>query len=220
MASILKRLVVGRPMASADEHHTLLPKIIALAVFASDAISSTAYATEEILHVLVPVAAAEALDSLVPISLIVMAMLAVVVTSYRQTIYAYPTGGSSYVVSKANLGERPALVAGASVLVDYVLTVAVSISAGTAAIISAFPELRDERVLLCLGFIAVLMLANLRGLKESGTVFAVPTYVYIVSLGVMLAYGLYRVFFQDLGELPVGAEEIHRYDEFTDGRYS
>src|SRR5262245_30961123 len=113
MASIMKRVLVGRPMASADEHHTLLPKIIALAVFASDAISSTAYATEEILHVLVPVAGAEALDALIPISLIVMAMLAVVVTSYRQTIYAYPTGGSSYVVSQEQHGEKPTLVAGA-----------------------------------------------------------------------------------------------------------
>jgi amino acid transporter len=217
MASIIKRLVVGRPMASADEHHTLLPKVVALAVFASDAISSTAYATEEILHVLVPVAADEALESLVPISLIVMAMLAVVVTSYRQTIHAYPTGGSSYVVSRENLGEKPALVAGASVLVDYVLTVAVSISAGVAAITSAVPELRDQRVALCLGFIALLMLANLRGLKESGTVFAVPTYIYIASLGAMLVWGLYQVFFQDLGPLPPNTE---RYDELTDGAFS
>ena len=216
MASVLKRLVVGRPLASADEHHTLLPKVIALAVFASDAISSTAYATEEILHVLVPVAADDALDSLVPISLIVMVMLVVVVTSYRQTIHAYPTGGSSYVVSKENLGEKPALVAGASVLVDYVLTVAVSISAGVAAITSAVPELRDRRVALCLGFIALLMLANLRGLKESGTVFAVPTYIYIASLGAMIAYGLYRVYFDDLGPLPVVES---RYEDFTDGRY-
>jgi len=217
MASIMKRVLVGRPMASADEHHTLLPKVIALAVFASDAISSTAYATEEILHVLVPVAAEDALDSLIPISLIVMAMLIVVVTSYRQTIFAYPAGGSSYVVSKENLGEKPSLVAGASVLVDYVLTVAVSISAGVAAITSAVPDLRDQRVPLCLGFIALLMLANLRGLKESGTVFAVPTYVYILSLGGMIAYGLYRVFSGDLDALPPVAE---RYDEFTDGKYS
>jgi amino acid transporter len=219
VASILKRILVGRPLASADEHHTLLPKVIALAVFASDAISSTAYATEEILHVLVPVAAADALDSLVPISLIVMAMLAVVVTSYRQTIYAYPTGGSSYVVSKTNLSEKPALVAGASVLVDYVLTVAVSISAGVAAITSAVPDLRDQRVLLCLFFIGVLMLANLRGLKESGTVFALPTYVYIFSLAAMLVWGLYQVFFRDLGPLPLGEAEIERYNEFTDGKF-
>lgn len=217
MASILKRLVVGRPLASADEHHTLLPKLIALAVFASDAISSTAYATEEILHVLVPVAADDALGSLVPISLIVMVMLVVVVTSYRQTIIAYPTGGSSYVVSKTNLGEKPALVAGASVLVDYVLTVAVSISAGVAAITSAAPGLRDQRVPLCLAFIALLMFANLRGIKESGRMFAVPTYVYILSLGAMVGYGLYRAFFGDLDALPPVTE---RYDEFTDGKYS
>ena len=216
MASVLKRVLVGRPLASADEHHTLLPKVIALAVFASDAISSTAYATEEILHVLVPVAADGALDSLVPISLIVMVMLAVVVTSYRQTIHAYPTGGSSYVVSRENLGEKPALVAGAAVLVDYVLTVAVSISAGVAAITSAVPELRDQRVPLCLAFIVLLMVANLRGLKESGTVFAVPTYVYIVSLGAMLVWGLYQVFAGDLSALP---PDVERYEHLTDGAY-
>ena len=114
MASILKRLVVGRPLASADEAHTRIIKIVALAVFASDAISSTAYASEEILHVLVPVAAADALEYLIPISLVVVPLLIIVSFSYRQTIHAYPSGGGSYVVSKDNLGEKPALIAGAS----------------------------------------------------------------------------------------------------------
>ena len=121
-------------------------------------------------------------------------------------------------MSKENLGEKPALIAGASLLVDYVLTVAVSISAGVAAITSAVPELRDQRVPLCLGFIAVLMLANLRGLKESGTVFAVPTYVYIVSLGGLIAYGLYRVVHRRPRRRSRRSTE--RYDEFTDGAYS
>jgi amino acid transporter len=217
VASVLKRVVVGRPLASADEHHTRLIKLVALAVFASDAISSTAYATEEILHVLVPVAAADALGYLVPISLVVVPVLAIVAFSYRQTIHAYPTGGGSYIVSKDNLGEKPALVAGASLLVDYVLTVAVSISAGVAAITSAVDDLRPYRVEICLAFIALLMFANLRGLKESGTVFAFPTYLYIVAVGALVLYGFVRVFGGDLDPLAPVAE---RYDEFTDGDYS
>ena len=214
MASVLKRILVGRPLSSDAESHQRILKVFALAIFASDAISSTAYATEEILHVLVPIAAAEALEYLIPISLVVMALMAIVVTSYRQVIFAYPTGGGSYQVSQDNLGEKPALVAGASLMVDYTLTVAVSISAGTAAITSAFPELRDQRVYLCLGFILILMLANLRGLKESATVFAIPTYVYVVTLAALIGYGLYRVYFGDLDALPPVQE---RYDEFTKG---
>jgi amino acid transporter len=201
MPSVIKRLLVGRPLASADEGHQRLIKIVALAVFASDAISSTAYATEEILLVLVPVAGFAALEYLIPIAIVVTILLAIVVTSYRQTIYAYPNGGGSYIVSKDNLGETPALVAGSSLMVDYVLTVAVSVSAGVAAITSAYPDLRDQRVLLCLGFIALMTLANLRGLKEAGSIFAVPTYVYLVALAALIAYGLYRSYTGDLQPL-------------------
>src|SRR3954449_2930254 len=153
MASVLKRLLVGRPLASADEGHQRLGKLIALAVFASDAISSTAYAGEEVLLVLLPVATVEqSLNVLVPISIIVMILLAIVVTSYRQTLFAYPSGGGSYIVSRENLGETPSLVAGASLLVDYILTVAVSISAGVAAIVSIpqFQGGHEQRVLICL----------------------------------------------------------------------
>jgi amino acid transporter len=214
VASILKRLLVGRPLASADESHQRILKVFALAIFASDAISSTAYATEEILHVLVPIAAEEALEYLIPISFVVMVLMAIVVASYRQVIHAYPNGGGSYQVSQDNLGEKPALVAGASLMVDYTLTVAVSISAGTAAITSAFPELRDYRVPLCLGFILILMVANLRGLKESARVFAIPTYVYVASLAGLIGYGLFRSFTGDLEPLAPVAE---RYDEFTEG---
>ena len=191
--SMIKRAVVGAPLATADEHHQRLGKPTALAVFASDAISSTAYASEEILLVLVPlVGLSVALHQLVPISIIVMVLLVLVITSYRQTIYAYPSGGGSYVVSRENLGELPSLVAGASLLVDYILTVAVSVSAGVAAITSAFPELRPERVWICLGFIALMTLANLRGMKESGRLFAGPTYVYVLSLGALIVVGLVR----------------------------
>jgi amino acid transporter len=209
MTGAWKRLIVGRPLASADEHHQRLGKPTALAVFASDAISSTAYASEEILIVLVPAAGlAVALDQLVPISFIVMILLVLVITSYRQTIYAYPSGGGSYVVSRENLGEKPALVAGASLLVDYVLTVAVSVSAGVAAITSAFPSLRPERVLICLGFIAIMTLANLRGTKESGRLFAGPTYIYVISLAVLIVVGLFRVYTGSLDPLPPDEEAI------------
>jgi len=214
MASILKRLLVGKPLASADESHQRILKVFALAIFASDAISSTAYATEEILHVLVPIAAEEALEYLIPISLVVMVLMAIVVSSYRQVIHAYPNGGGSYQVSSDNLGEKPSLVAGASLLVDYTLTVAVSISAGVAAITSAVPELRDQRVLLCLAFIALLTVANLRGLKESATVFAIPTYIYLATLTAVIGYGLYRSFTGDLDALSPVTE---RYEEFTEG---
>jgi amino acid transporter len=198
-----KRTVVGSPLASEDEQHQRLGIPTALAVFASDAISSTAYASEEILIVLVPVAGLSvALDQLIPISIIVMVLLVLVITSYRQTIHAYPSGGGSYVVSRENLGETPSLVAGASLLVDYILTVAVSVSAGVAAITSAFPALRPERVEICLGFIAIMTIANLRGLKESGRLFAGPTYVYIISLGLLIVVGLVRVATGHLDPLP------------------
>ena len=141
MYSTLKRVFIGPPIASTDEHQHRLIKLIALAVFASDAISSTAYATEEILVVLVPGGRhAGPRRTSIPIAIIVVILLAIVVTSYRQTIYAYPGGGGSYVVSRENLGTLPSLVAGSSLLVDYVLTVAVSVSAGVAAITSAFDE--------------------------------------------------------------------------------
>ena len=213
MLSTFKRVLVGRPLASADEGHQRLIKVIALAIFASDAISSTAYATEEILHVLVPHIGMEAIGYLVPISIIVMALLAIVISSYRQTIFAYPSGGGSYVVSRDNLGEMPALVAGSSLLVDYVLTVAVSVSAGVAAITSAFPELHDRQVPICLGFIALLTVMNLRGVKESGRIFAVPTYVYVVALGLLLGIGLVRSATGSLDALPV---DEHALQEITD----
>lgn len=208
MASMIKRLLVGPPIATAEEHSTRLGRPTALTVFASDAISSTAYATEEILLVLVPVAGLAALDFLVPISIVVALLLTIVVFSYRQTIHAYPSGGGSYVVSRENLGVLPSLVAGASLLVDYVLTVAVSVSAGIAAITSAFPDLQPRRVQLCLVAIVVMMLANLRGTKESGRLFAPPVYTYVVSLTLLVCYGLYRVFIGGLEPMPLDAEGL------------
>ncbi len=211
--SVLKRLVVGQPLATSEEQHQRLGRPTALAVFASDAISSTAYATEEILLVLVPLAGLAALSDLMPISFIVIALLTVVVTSYRQTIYAYPGGGGSYLVSRENLGETPSLVAGASLLVDYVLTVAVSMSAGVAAITSAFPSLRPERVPLCLCFVAVMMFANLRGMKESGRLFAGPTYLYILMMFALISIGLVRYFTGSLDTLPPDTEALNELTE-------
>jgi len=205
--AFVKRILVGRPLATTDLEHQRIPKTIALAVFSSDAISSTAYATEEILFVVATGASSLALglSVLVPIGIAVAVLLSIVVTSYRQTIFAYPSGGGSYVVSRENLGENPSLIAGASLLVDYILTVAVSISAGVAAIVS-IPELHSlekHRVLLGLVLIAFISLANLRGIKESGRIFAVPTYVYIFALVALVVYGLYRTLI---------AHDIHRID--------
>lgn len=208
MPSTLKRVLIGKPLPSHEEQHQRLSKKVGLAVFASDAISSTAYATEEILFVVFPIAGFASLKYLVPIAWLVIVLLFLVATSYRQTIKAYPSGGGSYVVARENLGVMPSLVAGSSLLVDYVLTVAVSVSAGIAAIISAVPELANERVLLCLLAIAVIAIANLRGVKESGRIFAIPTYAYIVSLIALLVVGLSRSFLGHLGVIEVDPERI------------
>src|SRR5436190_1651825 len=204
--SLLKRILVGRPIPTAEQEHQRIPKVIALATFSSDAISSTAYATEEILFVTAVGGSSLALGlaHLVPISIVVAILLAIVVTSYRQTIFAYPSGGGSYIVSRENLGEYPSLIAGASLLVDYILTVAVSISAGVAAIVSLpqFQSLVNQRVLLGLILIGVITIANLRGVKESGRVFAVPTYIYIASITLLVGYGLFRSFFGHIQPVP------------------
>jgi amino acid transporter len=209
--SSLKRLLVGRPIATSELEHQRLRKLVALPTFSSDALSSTAYATEEILFVVAAGGSSLALglSRLVPLSIVVAILLTIVVLSYRQTIYAYPHGGSSYVVSRENLGPKPSLVAGASILVDYVLTVAVSISAGVAAIVSlpSFRGWADHRVMLGLGLILLITLANLRGMKESGTVFAFPTYIYVLTVGSMVLYGLYKIYFGDIGTIPFDPEK-------------
>jgi amino acid transporter len=195
----LKRLLVGRPLATSEQEHQRINKTVALAVFSSDAISSTAYATEEILFVIAvaPSSLALGLSKLVPIAIMVIILLALVATSYRQTIFAYPSGGGSYIVSRENLGEMPSLVAGASLLVDYILTVAVSISAGVAAIISIpqFRDLADYRVAVCFVIILFITLANLRGVKESGRLFSFPTYAYIFMITALVFLGLTKEWF-------------------------
>ena len=187
----VKRLIVGAPIPSRLAHHERFSKITGLAVLSSDALSSVAYATEEILRVLA-IGGLAALSLVTPIGAVIATVMVVVVFSYRQTIHAYPSGGGAYIVAKDNLGRAPSLVAAASLLIDYVLTVSVSIAAGVAAITSAFPEWHDHAVVLCLVFVVLLMLGNLRGIRESGQLFAGPTYFFIVSILLMIAVGAWR----------------------------
>jgi len=190
--SFLKRVLVGPPMPLAQARHERLGKSTALAVFSSDALSSVAYATEEILLILV-LAGAAAAHLANPIALSIAGLLIIVAISYQQTIHAYPNGGGSYIVAHDNLGTVPGLVAAAALLVDYVLTVAVSVAAGVAAITSALPSVQNHKVVLGVVFVAGIALANIRGVRESGRIFAVPTYFFIVSFGVLLVGGFYRM---------------------------
>src|SRR5262252_2120888 len=187
----LKRLVLGKPIPSSMAHHERLSRVTGLAVLSSDALSSVAYATDFILTTLV-VAGIGAFTHAIPISMVIAALLAIVAFSYRQTIHAYPTGGGAYIVAKDNIGPTAGLIAAASLLVDYTLTVSVSISAGVLAITSAAPQLVPYRVEMCLGFLALLMLGNLRGIRESGRIFSVPTYFFVVSIVALIAAGLFH----------------------------
>lgn len=209
--STAKRFIVGRPLATHAEDTQLLPKRIALPVFSSDAVSSTAYGTEVMLTVLVPVAGVAAFGYLVPLSLVLIGVLVLLVLSYRQTIFAYPNGGGSYIVSRENLGTNPSLVACAALLVDYTLNVAVSAAAGAAAISSAITPLQGQAVALSVGLVVVIMLANLRGLKEAGRLFAIPVYTYIAILTLLIVDGLIRSFTGSLHQLPVNHAELNAF---------
>jgi amino acid transporter len=189
----LKRLLLGSPIPTVREKHQRLPKALGLAVFSSDALSSVAYATEETLLILTEAGLA-ALYLSWPISLAIVALLFIVATSYYQTIHAYPSGGGAYIVARENLGVNAGLVAAAALMIDYVLTVSVSIAAGVAAITSAFPALYRHRVMLCLLCILAITLINLRGVKESGKIFAIPTYLFIASFFALIAIGLLGLF--------------------------
>jgi amino acid transporter len=197
----LKRLFLGSPLPTAQSRHERLDKPTALATFASDALSSVAYATEEILLVLI-LAGTVALSYSLPIGVAIAILIAIVITSYRETIRAYPHGGGAYIVSKENLGVYPGLVAGAALLIDYVLTVAVSVAAGVAAITSALPRLYPYRVWMCVAAVSIIALANLRGIRESGKLFAAPTYLFIASILAMIVYGALGAIFDFLGEAP------------------
>jgi amino acid transporter len=184
----VRRLVVGRPMQTGQLEETLLPKTLALPIFASDPLSSVAYATESALVVLLAASAASA-HLVFPISIAIAALLAVVVVSYMQTVHAYETSGGAYIVARENLGTLPSLVGAAALLTDYVLTVAVSISAGIFAVTSFAPSLAGHKVALSLGCLLVIVLANLRGVRESGLLFALPTYLFVTAVGVLVVAG-------------------------------
>src|SRR5512138_1305578 len=188
----LRSWLIGRPLSTADAPHQTIGKAIGLAVFASDALSSTAYATQEIL-VILAAAGTLAFGLVFPISLAIVLLLGIVTISYEQTIHAYPDGGGAYIVARDNLGEFPALIAGAALLTDYVLTVSVSIASGVAQITSAFPSLYDFRVILSVGFILFVMMINLRGVKESGIAFSIPTYFFVVMMFSAVGTGMFRL---------------------------
>ena len=199
--SLLKRWLVGAPMSLAQARHERLTKTIALAVFSSDALSSVAYATEEILLVLT-LGGAAALSYSLPVAVGIAALLAVVVVSYRQTVAAYPQGGGAYLVAKDNIGQYPALIAAAALLVDYVLTVSVSVVAGIAALTSAVAWLHPYRIVLSVLAVIGIALGNLRGVRESGRLFAAPTYFFVVSILSTVAYGVVGAIFNWLPEAP------------------
>ena len=199
----LKRLLLGQPIHRKHAHHERLPKIFGLPVFASDALSSVAYASEEILAVLV-LGALTGYYKLVPVSLALVLLLWIVVFSYYQTIMAYPQGGGSYRVSSDNIGSLAGRIAGAALLIGYVLTVAVSVSAGAAAITSMAPELKSYGTVIACGAVVVLGILNLRGAKESGIVFAIPTYSFVVFVLAMVGYGIFRA----LQGMPPTAPEL------------
>jgi amino acid transporter len=183
----------GRPLPSADAAHQTIGKAVGLAVFASDALSSTAYATQEIL-VILALAGAGALGLSIPLSIAIVILLVIVTFSYEQTIHAYPSGGGAYIVARENLGEFPALAAGAALLMDYILTVAVSVSSGVAQLVSAAPMLIPFQIEIALAMVALIMVINLRGVKESGFIFSIPTYFFIVMMFFTLGLGFVKYF--------------------------
>jgi amino acid transporter len=202
--------LIGRPLQTADAPHQTIGKAVGLAVFASDALSSTAYATQEIMFILA-VAGTAAFGYVFPIAVTIVILLAIVSLSYEQTIHAYPGGGGAYIVTRDNLGEFPAQTAGAALLTDYILTVAVSISSGVAQLTSAFPDLYSYRVWIAVILVFFIMLINLRGVKESGAFFAVPTYLFIGIMAITVGTGMFRYFTGTLGTVvnPPELESLH-----------
>src|SRR5262245_2764245 len=192
--------LVGRPLPTADAPHQAIGKAVGLAVFASDALSSTAYATQEILLVL-SLAGAAAFSYAFPISVAIVLLLAIVTVSYEQTIHAYPGGGGAYIVARDNLGEMPAQIAGAALLMDYILTVSVSVSSGVAQIASAYPFAYEHRVAIAVSLVLFVMIVNLRGVKESGVVFAIPTYFFVAMMFLTVGTSMLRLATGRLGQV-------------------
>lgn len=211
----ISHYLIGRPLQTADAPHQTIGKAVGLAVFASDALSSTAYATQEIL-VILAAAGTIAFGYVFPIAIVIVGLLAIVVISYEQIIHAYPDGGGAYIVASDNLGKFPALVAAAALLTDYILTVSVSISSGVAQIVSAYPQLFDYRVPIAVGCVMFITLVNLRGVRESGAAFAIPSYFFITIMILTLGTGLFRMFTGSLGDV-VDPPEIEHFGEAVSG---
>ena len=213
----LKRKVLGPPLDTDRLEHERLGKPTALAVFASDNLSSSAYVSEEILRVLVPVIGVAAFSLLVPITVALLVVLGFLILSYRETIKAYPTAGGAYMVTRDNFGLLPAQVAGVALLTDYVLTVAVSVAAGTAALVSAFSALAPYDVPISIGFIIVIAFGNLKGVRESGRVFAVPTYFFMVMMAMLIGAGVFQMVNGTLPTAPVHAQGLLKFGSAGDG---
>jgi len=207
----LRNLLIGHPLATKEQAHERLSVLTGLPIFASDALSSVAYATEEILLVLT-IYGVSLLHYSLPVALTICALLAIITISYRQTVYAYPSGGGSYVVAFENLGQWPGLIAAAALLIDYILTVSVSISAGVRAITSAFPHLLNSTIMLCILMVVLMAWANLRGIRESARVLAAPTWGFIAIMLAMLAVGFYRYMTGTLVPLPVATAKTFTPD--------
>ena len=213
--SAFRRVLIGDKLATSQAIHQRLGKAKALAVFSSDALSSTAYATEAIMLVLAAAGSA-ALGVSLPIAIGIAALMLLVASSYFQTIHAYPNGGGAYIVAKDNLGIWPGLTAAGSLLIDYVLTVAVSVSAGVAALTSAFPNLAPLRIEIALLIVVFITVMNLRGVRESGTFFAIPTYAFIIGMLVMIVYGLFRVATGAVPDaVPIAGEPLHEAEQIA-----
>jgi len=204
----LRRVLIGRRLATAEEHTERVSKKIGLAIFASDNISSSAYATEETMRVLALAGVSAVAALTLPLTAAIVVILAIVVLSYVQVIKAYPNGGGSYVVAKENLGVVPGLVAGSALLVDYFLTVSVSVAAGVAAVTSAYPDLHPLRVAISVALVVLLTIGNLRGIREAGNIFAAPTYVYVVAIFGLIAMGMWRV---ATGDVPTAPPPIESF---------
>src|ERR1043165_742224 len=211
----LGHFLTGRPLQTADAPHQTIGKAVGLAIFASDALSSTAYATQEIL-VILAAAGTIAFGYVFPISIVIIGLLAIVVISYEQIIHAYPDGGGAYIVAYDNLGHFPALIAAAALLTDYILTVSVSVSSGVALIISAYPQLFQWRVPLSIACVMFIMFINLRGVKEAGAAFAIPSFFFIAMMLISIGAGLFRMFTGSLGDV-VNPPEMEHVGEVLSG---
>ena len=211
----ISHYLIGRPLPTADAPHETIGKGVGLAVFASDALSSTAYATQEIL-VILAAAGTAAFGYVFPIAMVIVGLLTIVVVSYEQIIHAYPNGGGAYIVAQDNLGNFPALTAAAALLTDYILTVSVSVSSGVAQIVSAYPDLFEYRVPIAVSCVAFITLVNLRGVRESGAAFAIPSYFFIVIMFIMIGTGLIRFFTGSLGSV-INPPEIEHFGEVLSG---